>query len=269
MRRPPAGTGIPNEGLTNEEAATFLMALQKSNAPAPARHEVRRTSAGVRKVTEYQAPGYTIVGNHLTQHRSLSGLAIGLAVHIQSLPEGAPVDIRTLARRFPEGRDRIAAALRELEANGYLERVRRRTDDGRMVTLTISYNDPEATRARRAREDAEQAKRRAAVAPPPPAPARAPVRKPPRPVPSAQPSRAPDRHPRPSNPRPHRSSHPLRRSYRSPPPARSTPRPPPSSRTSATTIPACCSPCGTSSGSRRPSPPGWNAGPPGRPSAEP
>lgn len=216
MRRPPAGTGIPNEGLTNEEAATFLMALQKSNAPAPARHEVRRTSAGVRKVTEYQAPGYTIVGNHLTQHRSLSGLAIGLAVHIQSLPEGAPVDIRTLARRFPEGRDRIAAALRELEANGYLERVRRRTDDGRMVTLTISYNDPEATRARRAREDAEQAKRRAAVAPPPPAPARAPVRKPPRPVPSAQPSRAPRPAPAPQQPTP---------APQQPPPAPQLPEP--------------------------------------------
>ncbi|MGP8300367.1 helix-turn-helix domain-containing protein [Streptomyces inhibens] len=109
------------------------------------------------KVTEHQQPGYTIIGNHLAQHRALSGLAIGFAVHIQSLPEGAPVDIRTLAKRFPEGRDRIASALRELEAYGYLERVRRRTDDGRLVTITISYNDPEATRARRARESAEQA----------------------------------------------------------------------------------------------------------------
>ncbi|MFE1762907.1 hypothetical protein ACFW81_01585 [Streptomyces angustmyceticus] len=158
-------------------------------------------------MTEYQDPGYTIVGNHLTQHRSLSGLAIGLAAHIQSLPEGAPVDIRTLARRFPEGRDRIAAALRELEAYGYLERVRQRTEDGRMVTVTLSYNNPEATRARRAREAAEQAKRRTAVEPPPPAraqsqaqdpaptqppaPARAPVGQPSRPAPSAQPSRTP------------------------------------------------------------------------------
>ncbi|MFJ9466209.1 helix-turn-helix domain-containing protein [Streptomyces caniferus] len=153
-------------------------------------------------MTEYQEPGYTIVGNHLTQHRSLSGLAIGLAAYIQSLPEGAPVDIRTLAKRFPEGRDRIAAALRELEANGYLERVRQRTGDGRMVTLTISYNNPEATRARRARETAEQDKRRAAVAPPPPAPARAPVRKLPRPVPSAQPPRAPQPAPAPQQPTP-------------------------------------------------------------------
>ncbi|MGW7485592.1 helix-turn-helix domain-containing protein [Streptomyces sp. NPDC054786] len=157
------------------------MAEQKLNAPARAQYEVRRSPAGVRKVTEYQDPGYTIVGNHLAQHRSLSGLAIGLAAHIQSLPEGAPVDIRTLARRFPEGRGRIAAALRELEAYGYLERVRRRTDDGRMVTVTISYNNPEATRARRAHEATEQAKRRTAVEPPPPAPDPSPVRQPPQP----------------------------------------------------------------------------------------
>lgn len=211
MRRPPAGTGIPIEGLTNEEVETFPMAEEKPNAPAGDRYAIRRSPsplrspsprpAGVHQVTEFQDPGYTIVGNHLTQHRSLSGLAIGLAAYIQSLPEGAPVDIRTLARRFPEGRDRIAAALRELEAYGYLERVRQRTDDGRMVTVTISYNNPAATRARRARETAEQAKRRTAVEPPcsSPDPARTPTPAPkpphartgPRPVrPEAPPVRA-------------------------------------------------------------------------------
>lgn len=39
-----------------------------------------------------------------------------------------------------------------MEAYGYLERVRERTPDGRMVTRTLAYNHPEATRARRARE---------------------------------------------------------------------------------------------------------------------
>ncbi|WP_248001234.1 helix-turn-helix domain-containing protein [Streptomyces sp. RPA4-5] len=191
MRRPPAGTGIPIEGLTNEEEETFPMAEEKPNAPARAQYAIRRSPsphpAGVHQVTEFQDPGYTIVGNHLTQHRSLSGLAIGLAAYIQSLPEGAPVDIRTLAKRFPEGRGRIAAALRELEAHGYLERVRRRTDDGRMVTLTLSYNNPAATRARRARESAQQAKRRTAVEPPPPAPTNASGKPAPAPAPTPAP----------------------------------------------------------------------------------
>ncbi|WP_063734888.1 helix-turn-helix domain-containing protein [Streptomyces sp. RTd22] len=128
------------------------MAEQNPSAPTRALSLVRRSVGGVTHVRECQPNRYTIVGNHLTQHRDLSLTAIGLGAHIQSLPDGASIDIRTLAERFPEGRDRIAAALRELEAYGYLERVRERTPDGRMVTRTVSYNHPEATRTRRARE---------------------------------------------------------------------------------------------------------------------
>ncbi len=53
-----------------------------------------------------------MIGNHLAQHQKLSLLAIGLGTHLQSLPKGAPADIKTLAARFPEGATRIAAALR-------------------------------------------------------------------------------------------------------------------------------------------------------------
>ncbi|MFF3660544.1 helix-turn-helix domain-containing protein [Streptomyces olivochromogenes] len=85
---------------------------------------------------------FTVIGNHLAQHPELSGLAIGLAVYIQSLPTGARVDIKTLAARFPEGPTRIAAALRELETHGYLRRTRERTPGGRIVTRTVSCNQP-------------------------------------------------------------------------------------------------------------------------------
>ncbi|MGX1760878.1 hypothetical protein ACWIG5_28840 [Streptomyces lydicus] len=93
-------------------------------------------------IRQYQPDRYTIIGNHLAQHRELSLTAIGVGTHILSLPEGAPVDIRTLAARFPEGRDRIAFALRELEAHGYVERVRERTPGGRVVTRTYAHNAP-------------------------------------------------------------------------------------------------------------------------------
>ncbi|MFB7107907.1 helix-turn-helix domain-containing protein [Streptomyces sp. NPDC056190] len=89
---------------------------------------------------------FTVIGNHLAQHRALSLLAIGLAVHLQSLPKGARVDIKTLTARFPEGATRIAAALRELEAHGYLRRLRERALGGRIVTRTISCNQPTASR---------------------------------------------------------------------------------------------------------------------------
>lgn len=65
---------------------------------------------------------FTVVGNHLAQHAELSLVAIGIGVHIQSLPVGSLVGIKALTARFAEGEMRIAAALRELEAHGYLRR---------------------------------------------------------------------------------------------------------------------------------------------------
>ncbi|MDX2601867.1 helix-turn-helix domain-containing protein [Streptomyces caniscabiei] len=126
---------------------------------------------------------FTVVGNHLAQHPELSALAIGLAVHIQSLPTGARVDIRTLADRFPESPARIAAALRELETHGYLRRTRERTESGRIITRTVSCNQPgrhgdapddarerpAVTPARRAAEQRKQPPRRALPAVPQPA----------------------------------------------------------------------------------------------------
>ncbi|MFE2677759.1 helix-turn-helix domain-containing protein [Streptomyces hygroscopicus] len=152
------------------------MAEQQPSAPPRALSLVRRSAGGLTHVSEHQPTRYTIIGNHLTQHRELSLTAIGLGAHIQSLPDGAQVDIRTLAGRFPEGRDRIAAALRELELCGYLERVRERTPEGRIVTRTFSYNDPGATRARRR---AGEPRLREAAGPPAPPPVADPGQAPP------------------------------------------------------------------------------------------
>ncbi|MFE5890539.1 helix-turn-helix domain-containing protein [Streptomyces sp. NPDC002285] len=87
---------------------------------------------------------FTVVGNHLAQHSELSLTAIGLAVHIQSLPTGSLVGIKVLATKFPEGETRIASALRELETHGYLARTKERLPSGRIVTRTTSYNKPQA-----------------------------------------------------------------------------------------------------------------------------
>ncbi|MET8691480.1 helix-turn-helix domain-containing protein [Streptomyces bauhiniae] len=99
---------------------------------------------------------FTVIGNHLAQHADLSLLAIGLGTHIQSLPRGARIDIKSLAARFPEGVTRIAAALRELEHHGYLRRERLRIPGGRIVTRTVSCNQPG-----RVREVSEPRPRRA------------------------------------------------------------------------------------------------------------
>ncbi|WP_329276109.1 helix-turn-helix domain-containing protein [Streptomyces sp. NBC_01451] len=116
--------------------------------PAGKNHPHRRPKSGVSGVSGVihdntrHTTRFTVIGNHLAQHPELSLLAIGLSTHIQSLPPGSPVDIRSLAKRFPEGPDRIAAALRELETHGYLSRTRERTPTGNIVTRTVSRNQP-------------------------------------------------------------------------------------------------------------------------------
>ncbi|MFG2598950.1 helix-turn-helix domain-containing protein [Streptomyces sp. NPDC048462] len=123
--------------------------------------------------------GFTIVGNHLSQHDELSLAARGLAVHIQSLPPGARVGIKTLVERLPDSEHRIAAALRELEEFGYLKRTRQRGRDGRVHTRTVSYNHPDAASLGK-----EQPRRH-------PAPAPAAQVQPPAPTPTPQPQPQP------------------------------------------------------------------------------
>ncbi|MGW7304335.1 helix-turn-helix domain-containing protein [Streptomyces sp. NPDC054835] len=111
----------------------------------PQRAHRRSALGGVIHDNVRHTTRFTVIGNHLCQHDGMSLVAIGLAVHIQSLPAGSPVDIKTLAARFPEGITRIANALRELELYGYLRRIRERGEDGRIVTRTISCNHPGRT----------------------------------------------------------------------------------------------------------------------------
>ncbi|GGT34513.1 DNA-binding protein [Streptomyces purpureus] len=122
------------------------MDSQDLSAPRRATAVNRPTAprSGVIHVNMRHTSRYTVIGNHLAQHRQLSLTAIGLATHIQSLPTGTSVGIKALAERFPEGEIRIAAALRELEAHGYLERTRERLPNGQVVARTVSYNKPGA-----------------------------------------------------------------------------------------------------------------------------
>ncbi|MGW2031404.1 helix-turn-helix domain-containing protein [Streptomyces sp. NPDC001811] len=105
-------------------------------------HPEGHRPAGVTHDHVRHTENFTVIGNDLAQHPELSLLAIGLACYIQSVRPGTAVDIKTLAARFPEGPTRIAAALRELEAHGYLRRTRERTPTGRIVTRTVSCNRP-------------------------------------------------------------------------------------------------------------------------------
>ncbi|WP_245171381.1 helix-turn-helix domain-containing protein [Streptomyces decoyicus] len=181
-------------------------------------------------IRQYQPDRYTIIGNHLAQHRELSLTAIGVGTHILSLPEGASVDIRSLAARFPEGRDRIAFALRELEAHGYVERVRERTSDGRVITRTYAHNAPGAHTEAYAAEAPEAGARL-------------------RHRPSRPRHQSPPGHP--PQPRRRRRAPPRKR-----PPVSTTPLPSPCSRRCAVPTTGSRSPSGTCAASPPPSPRG-------------
>jgi len=183
------------------------MDKQNPSAPPCAQPRIPR---GITHINVRHTTRFTVTGNHLAQHPELSGLAIGLAVHIQSLPTGARADIKTLAARFPEGETRIAAALRELEAHGYLARTRERLPSGRVVTHTVSYNRPRDAQAQAQDHRPTTPQSRPAPTPtltpaPAPAPTPAPATAPVQPDAEVPPSPTPDPHPKnpPPVPEPH------------------------------------------------------------------
>ncbi|MFB7863996.1 helix-turn-helix domain-containing protein [Streptomyces sp. NPDC056069] len=118
----------------------------------------------------HHATHYTVVGNHLAQHRELTLVARGLALLLQSLPAGSAVGVKAIAAQVPESELRVARAMRELEAHGYLLRTRERLPDGRIAPRTFSYNrpgaDPTPTRATPERTSGRQPGRVSAPARP-------------------------------------------------------------------------------------------------------
>ncbi|MFD3415899.1 hypothetical protein [Streptomyces cyaneofuscatus] len=122
--------------MDTPQNTALMRALTELPGPLPAR--------GVIHIAIRHTDRFTVVGNDLAQHTGLSTVAVGFAVRIQSLPQGTEIGIKALAARFPEGEKLIAAALRELEAHGYLQRARTRLPNGRIVTRTVFCNQPAA-----------------------------------------------------------------------------------------------------------------------------
>ncbi|GHC42613.1 helix-turn-helix domain-containing protein [Streptomyces flavofungini] len=102
--------------------------------------------SGVLHVRHRHTDRFTVVGNHLAQHPRLSAAAIGIGVHLQSLPDGASATVKTLTLRFREGETTIRRALNELEEAGYLERRRVPLGGGRVATRTVFHDNPGCVR---------------------------------------------------------------------------------------------------------------------------
>ncbi|WP_406147957.1 hypothetical protein [Streptomyces anulatus] len=175
--------------MDTQQNTALTRALAEVPGPLP--------TSGVIHIAIPHTDRFTIVGNHLAQHPDLSCTAVGIAVRIQSLPQGIEIGIKALAARCREGEKRIAAALRELEAFGYLQRIRDRLPSGRVITRTVFCNQPTALlRPRR-----PAAPQHPAAPAPHPAPAESPAQAPTS-APAQAPATAPTPPPEPDMPAP-------------------------------------------------------------------
>jgi hypothetical protein len=81
-----------------------------------------------------------VIPNGTARDHGISFTARGILAYVLSLTDGRSVSIKGLAAESSEGQRRIAAALRELEAAGYLTRSRVRGANGR-VTSRVVWSD--------------------------------------------------------------------------------------------------------------------------------
>ena len=87
---------------------------------------------------------YTVMSNHHLRNANLSLKAKGLLSMMLSLPEDWNYTTRGLAKICKEGVDAIGAALRELEAAGYIVRHKLRDRQGRINdTEYVIYEQPQ------------------------------------------------------------------------------------------------------------------------------
>jgi hypothetical protein len=86
---------------------------------------------------------FTVLGNEVLRDGRLSFCARGILAHLLSQHDGKREDIRKLTERTPEGRERVASAMRELERFGYLKRTKKRTPEGQIYTEVDVFDAPE------------------------------------------------------------------------------------------------------------------------------
>lgn len=90
------------------------------------------------KIRKLQDPrGFTLVRNAAIEDEALSFRARGVLVYLLSRPDGWETDSTRLAQKAKEGREAVRTALNELEASGYLRRIKRQAQAGRWITETL------------------------------------------------------------------------------------------------------------------------------------
>lgn len=86
---------------------------------------------------------YTVMANYHLRDHSLSLKAKGLLSLMLSLPDDWDFSIKGLARICKDGVDSVCSAVKELEAAGYIQRHRTRSENGRITEMEYQiYEKP-------------------------------------------------------------------------------------------------------------------------------
>ena len=85
---------------------------------------------------------YVQINKEVFEDARLSWGAKGLMGYLLSKPDGWTVRFADLMNRGPEKRTALRRVLKELEAFGYMQRVRSRNDAGRFEWTTEVYESP-------------------------------------------------------------------------------------------------------------------------------
>lgn len=88
--------------------------------------------------------GYTVMANYHLRDKNLSLKAVGLLSKMLSFNDGWQFSTKGLSTLCKEGSDAVLAAIRELEAAGYLVRHQSRDEKGRMSSMIFDiYEKPQ------------------------------------------------------------------------------------------------------------------------------
>ncbi|WP_225075208.1 helix-turn-helix domain-containing protein [Streptomyces sp. CoT10] len=87
------------------------------------------------------ASHFTVMPNSILRHPRLSLAARGLLGHLLSLPDGARETVQSIAEKVSEGRITVRKAMAQLEAEGYVRRVRHQDPETGTWSTEVTVSD--------------------------------------------------------------------------------------------------------------------------------
>ncbi|MEV5415140.1 hypothetical protein [Streptomyces albogriseolus] len=88
---------------------------------------------------------FTVLPNSIVRHPRLSLAARGLLGHLLSLPDGARETVQSIAEKVSEGRIAVRKAMAQLEAEGYVRRVRHQDPETGTWSTEVTVSDAPMT----------------------------------------------------------------------------------------------------------------------------